>query len=244
MSISSCVERVLAKQIDGDPAAIISEAIATHDKIGVAFSGAEDIVMLDMAVTAARKLGRKINVFTLDTGRLDPMTYTFIERARKHYGTQIETLFPDAAAVEGLVREKGLFSFYEDGHQECCQIRKVEPLMRKLDTLDAWITGQRKDQGVTRSELPIAQVENDTHGQAIRAKYNPLANWSSSDVWNYIHMMELPYNLLHEKGFVSIGCAPCTRPVLPNQHEREGRWWWEAEDGKECGLHNSNLENS
>ena len=138
--------------------------------------------------------------------------------------------------------EKGLFSFYEDGHTECCNIRKIEPLTRALSNLDAWVTGQRKDQSPnTRSGIPTVQVDPVFKGrQDTLIKYNPLANWSSEEVWNYIQMMEIPYNPLHSKGFKSIGCEPCTKPTLPNQHEREGRWWWEEATKKECGLHAGN----
>jgi phosphoadenosine phosphosulfate reductase len=138
-----------------------------------------------------------------------------------------------------MVREKGLFSFYQDGHQECCGIRKIEPLERALAGLDAWVTGQRKDQSPsTRAEVPFVQQDDRFQGRAEQLyKYNPLANWSSAELWNYIRMMEIPYNPMHERGFISIGCEPCTRPVLPGQHEREGRWWWEEATQKECGLH-------
>ncbi|MBP9731686.1 MAG: phosphoadenylyl-sulfate reductase, partial [Moraxellaceae bacterium] len=181
----------------------------------------------------------------LDTGRLPAETYRFIDKVRQHYGITIEVCFPEAAAVEKLVNEKGLFSFYQDTHQECCAIRKVGPLRKKLATLDAWITGQRKDQSPgTRMAVPVAQADKAfSTPERLLAKFNPLANWSSADVWAYIRAFEVPYNELHEKGFVSIGCEPCTRPTLPGQHEREGRWWWEESTKKECGLHIVNLKN-
>jgi phosphoadenosine phosphosulfate reductase len=141
--------------------------------------------------------------------------------------------------VEKLVREKGLFSFYNDGHQECCGIRKVEPLRRALSTLNAWVTGQRRDQSPsTRAEVPVVQADPtfSTPDHEL-IKFNPLANWSSQQVWDYIRENAVPYNPLHERGFISIGCEPCTRAVLPGQHEREGRWWWEEATKKECGLH-------
>ncbi|MEH6561243.1 MAG: phosphoadenylyl-sulfate reductase, partial [Marinobacter sp.] len=170
-------------------------------------------------------------------------TYDFIERVRKHYGINIEVLFPDTKEVQELVNKKGLFSFYEDGHSECCGIRKVNPLKRKLADVDAWITGQRKDQSPgTRNEVPVAQEDATFSGPGkTLVKFNPLANWTSKEVWDYIRMTEAPYNKLHEKGFVSIGCQPCTRAILPGQHEREGRWWWEEATQKECGLHAGNL---
>jgi phosphoadenosine phosphosulfate reductase len=162
-----------------------------------------------------------------------------LEKVRSHYQIELELLVPDAASVQTLVRQKGLFSFYRDGHAECCSVRKVEPLKRKLSGLDAWITGQRRDQNTsTRAELAVIHTDPVFTGRAGELiKINPLANWSSDRVWAYIQERGIPYNPLHERGFVSIGCEPCTRPVLPNQHEREGRWWWEGAQRKECGLH-------
>jgi len=202
----------------------------------VSFSGAEDVLLVDLAHQIA---GDAISVFSLDTGRLHPETYTFIEEVRAHYGIRIEIMSPDAQAVQRLVRDKGLFSFRTDGHKECCGIRKVEPLGRALQGARAWATGQRRDQSPdTRADVPAVQLDlghSGPHGPMV--KYNPLASWSSAQVWRFIRGAGLPYNRLHERGFISIGCEPCTRPVLPGQHEREGRWWWEAAAGKECGLH-------
>lgn len=222
------------------PREILSHALSHFDNIAISFSGAEDVVLVDMAV----KIRPDVKVFTLDTGRLHRETYEFLEKVREHYGITIEAMFPDAAQVEALVREKGLFSFYKDDHKECCGIRKVGPLRRKLGTLDAWITGQRKDQSPgTRAIIPVVQTDAGFKGaNGPLIKYNPLANWSSERVWNYIRGNDVPYNALHEKGFISIGCDPCTRPVLPGQHEREGRWWWEEATKKECGLHATNVE--
>jgi phosphoadenosine phosphosulfate reductase len=223
-----------AKLINQSPKEILKQALSLTDNIAISFSGAEDVVLIDMAT----RIKPDIKVFSLDTGRLHAETYQFIDRVRKHYGIAIEVLFPDAAQVEALVKAKGLFSFYEDGHKECCGIRKVAPLRRQLATLDAWITGQRKDQSPTRANVPVVQVDTafSTSDRPL-LKFNPLANWSSADVWMYIRSYEVPYNALHERGFISIGCEPCTRAVLPNQHEREGRWWWEEATKKECGLH-------
>lgn len=217
------------------PQKILEKALSLFDNIAISFSGAEDVVLIDMAY----KIKKDIKVFSLDTGRLHSETYQFIDQVRKHYGISIEVLYPDTAQVEALVKEKGLFSFYEDGHTECCNIRKVAPLRRKLSTLNAWITGQRQDQNpATRGKVPVVQADGAfsmPDNQLI--KFNPLSHWTSADVWMYIRAYEVPYNPLHEKGFISIGCEPCTRPVLPNQHEREGRWWWEDATKKECGLH-------
>ena len=206
--------------------------------VGLSFSGAEDVVLIDMAV----KIGVPCTVFTLDTGRLHPDTYRFIDRVRAHYGMRIETFAPNTEAVQKLVSTKGFFSFYVDGHKECCGIRKVEPLMRALKPLGAWVTGQRKDQSPnTRSEVPVIQLDR-TFGTPERPllKFNPLSFWTSQQVWAYIRDHEVPYNTLHDHGFISIGCEPCTRPVNPGQHERAGRWWWEEETKRECGLHAAN----
>ncbi|EAR08402.1 phosphoadenylyl-sulfate reductase [Reinekea blandensis] len=220
------------------PRDILKRALADYEQIAVSFSGAEDVVLVDMI----SKLSDAPKVFTLDTGRLHPETYRFLDRVRQHYQIKLEVYTPDATALEPFVAEKGLFSFYQDGHGECCGIRKIEPLKRALSGLDAWITGQRKDQSPgTRSTIPVVQADPAFTGRGeTLVKFNPLANWSSEDVWNYIRMMEIPYNPLHEQGFKSIGCEPCTKATLPNQHEREGRWWWEEATKKECGLHSGN----
>jgi len=221
------------------PQQILTLAFEHFEDLWLSFSGADDIVVLDMAW----KINPQVKVFTLDTGRLHAETYRFLEQVRKHYGIRLEVLSPDRAALDRYVLEKGLFDFYESGHGECCGIRKIEPLRRKLGTVDAWITGQRRDQSPgTRAQVPVVELDGGFSGPDRQlVKFNPLANYSSEDVWNYIRMLEIPYNSLHERGFVSIGCEPCTRPVLPNQHEREGRWWWEEATQKECGLHAGNL---
>ena len=224
-----------------DPRDILALAIREYGRdLAISFSGAEDVVLVDMAA----KIGGPFRVFSLDTGRLHPETYQFLEKVREHYRIPVEVFFPQPEAVEKLVREKGLFSFYKDGHKECCGIRKVEPLVRALRPLKAWVTGQRRDQSPgTRAEVPVVQLD-PTFGSPERplVKFNPLANWSSKQVWAYIREHEVPYNALHERGFFSIGCEPCTRPINPGQHEREGRWWWEEETLKECGLHAGNVQ--
>lgn len=241
MPISESTLATWATEYDSKtPQEIIKLALTEFDNIAISFSGAEDVVLIDMAA----KTGRPFRVFTLDTGRLHAETYRFIEKVRNHYGITVEVCFPEPAAVEKMVNEKGMFSFYQDTHQECCAIRKVGPLRKKLATLDAWITGQRKDQSPgTRMAVPVAQADKAfSTASNLLAKFNPLANWSSADVWAYIRAFEVPYNELHEKGFVSIGCEPCTRAILPGQHEREGRWWWEESTKKECGLHIDNIK--
>ena len=234
------VDALATEYADKSPSDILKLALSQQGEVAISFSGAEDVVLIDMA----SNLGLPFRVFSLDTGRLHPETYQFLETVRKYYNIEIEICFPETEGVQQLVQEKGLFSFFEDGHQECCGIRKVQPLRKKLATLDGWITGQRKDQSPgTRQDIPVVQADAGFAGPNKQLiKYNTLANWSSNDVWNYIRMMEIPYNRLHEKGFISIGCEPCTRPVLPNQHEREGRWWWEEATHKECGLHVGNLK--
>ncbi len=233
------ISRLAREYETKSPQEILALALSAFDGVAISFSGAEDVVLLDMAT----KIRKDVRVFSLDTGRLHAETYRFLERVRTHYGLALEILFPEPGALEKLVREKGLFSFYRDGHQECCAIRKVAPLRRKLATLEAWITGQRKDQSPdTRNS--IAVVERDaafSTEEHTLIKFNPLTYWSSHQVWQYIRENEVPYNELHERGFASIGCEPCTRAVLPNQHEREGRWWWEDRTHKECGLHAANV---
>jgi phosphoadenosine phosphosulfate reductase len=236
----SGIPSVAAEYASRGPDDILALALREYaPDIAVAFSGAEDVVLIDMAV----KVGVPFKVFSLDTGRLHAETYQFIEKVRTHYGIAIEAVFPQADAVQALVREKGLFSFYVDGHKECCAIRKVEPLTRALAPLRAWVTGQRQDQSPgTRAAVPVVQIDR-TFGSPDRplVKFNPLSFWTSKQVWAYIRDNDLPYNALHDRGFVSIGCEPCTRPTNPGQHERAGRWWWEEETRKECGLHAGNL---
>ena len=209
------------------------------DELWISFSGAEDVVLVDMAW----KLNKNVKVFSLDTGRLHPQTYRFIEQVREHYGIAIEVLSPEAAEVQALVKDKGLYSFLKDGHGECCGVRKIAPLRRKLSTVKAWATGQRRDQSPgTRSQVAALEIDSAfSTPERPLYKFNPLAQMTSEEIWGYIRMLELPYNSLHVQGFISIGCEPCTRPVLPNQHEREGRWWWEEATQKECGLHAGNL---
>jgi phosphoadenosine phosphosulfate reductase len=232
----------LQKELAGkNPRIILKTALAQFDNIAISFSGAEDVVLIDLAL-AIRK---DIQIFCLDTGRLHAETYRYIEKVRKHYGIEIEVLSPNNKLLDEFVKTKGLFSFYEEGHSECCSIRKVEPLRRKLVSVDAWITGQRKDQSIdTRQDVPEVQVDSAfSTAEKTLIKFNPLLNWTSAQVWDYIEAYQVPYNPLHQQGFISIGCEPCTRAILPNQHERVGRWWWENSTKKECGLHAANVKN-
>lgn len=222
------------------PQQVIEFALQEFDNIAISFSGAEDVLLIDMA----HKIDPNLQVFSLDTGRLHPETYAYLEKVREHYDIALEVAFPNPRAVQELVEQKGLFSFYKDNHQECCSIRKIAPLKNKLQEYDAWITGQRKDQSPgTRASIPVIQDDKlFARPDDTLTKFNPLANWSSAQVWDYIRSNNVPYNPLHDRGFVSIGCEPCTRPIGPNQHEREGRWWWEESTKKECGLHAGNIK--
>jgi phosphoadenosine phosphosulfate reductase len=229
------INQLQAELAQKNPRFILKKALSLFDNIAISFSGAEDVALIDIAVS----IRKDIQVFTLDTGRLHPETYRFIEKVRKHYQIDIEILAPDRNVLDEFVKRKGLFSFYEDGHEECCKIRKVEPLRQRLASVDAWITGQRKDQSVdTRQDIPEVQIDtvfSSANKQLV--KFNPLLNWKSAQVWDYIEANQVPFNDLHKQGYISIGCEPCTRPILPNQHERAGRWWWEESTKKECGLH-------
>jgi len=203
------------------------------ERLGIASSfGLEDMVLIDLA----SKTGKPFTVFTLDTGRLHEETYEIMERTRSHYGISVKAYFPQAGAVEQLEREKGLFSFREslENRKECCAIRKVEPLGRALAELDAWMTGMRRDQGVTRTDTPKAEADTN-HSSLI--KFNPIADWTEEQVKQYIADHKVPTNALHKKDYPSIGCAPCTRPILEGEDIRAGRWWWENPEHKECGLH-------
>ncbi|PUZ30240.1 phosphoadenylylsulfate reductase (thioredoxin) [Chitinophaga costaii] len=199
----------------------------------VAFStsfGQEDQVIADIIW----KHQLPVRVFTLDTGRLFQETYDLIDLTRARYQQPIEIYFPETAAVETLLREKGVNSFYDsvENRKECCNIRKVVPLNRALQGVKVWITGLRAEQSENRHDMPL--IEWDEHRQLY--KYNPLINWTFDQMTDYLAQYRVPYNKLHDKGFISIGCAPCTRAIEPGEHPRAGRWWWELSQ-KECGLH-------
>jgi len=203
------------------------------DRVAFASSfGAEDVVVLDHIA----KYAPKLRVFTLDTGRLHEETYDVMERVRAKYGLSIEVTFPDQAKVEALERAKGFYSMRVsiENRKECCNIRKVEPLKRVLSTVDAWITGLRREQAVTRTDTPKAEVDQGFGGII---KLNPIIEWSEPEVWAYIKQHEVPYNALHDRSFPSIGCSPCTRAIAAGEDVRAGRWWWENPEQKECGLH-------
>lgn len=193
--------------------------------------GVEDQVIFDMI----HRCGADIETFTLDTGRLFNETYELIEKTGKKYGKRIRIFFPDSQKVEEMVRRYGINLFFDgiDQRKLCCSIRKLEPLKRALDGKKAWICGLHRDQSSDRAEVePITW--DSRHGIF---KLNPLWNWSTKKIWNYVHEFDVPYNELHERGFPSIGCASCTRAVKPGEDIRAGRWWWEETEHKECGLH-------
>ncbi len=203
------------------------------DRLALASSfGPEDMVLTDLLC----RLEASPRIFTLDTGRLPQETYDLMDATRRQYGLRIEVMFPDAFSVEDLVRGRGLNLMYEsvENRRDCCRIRKVEPLTRALSTVDGWITGLRRDQITTRSDT--AKIALDERHDGIW-KVAPLADWTRDEVWGYIREHDLPYNALHDKGYASIGCDPCSRAIQPGEDERAGRWWWEEPATRECGLH-------
>ena len=193
--------------------------------------GAEDMVLTDLIC----KHTSSIELFSLDTGRLPEETYQLMQQTTMHYGVGIQAYFPEAAAVEGYIRVHGPNAFYDsvELRKQCCQIRKVEPLKRALHGKKAWITGLRREQAPTRKDLANSEWDTDNQLQ----KFNPLIDWTSSDVWAYIQYFGVPYNALHDKHYPSVGCAPCTRAISVGEDMRAGRWWWENPESKECGLH-------
>ena len=193
--------------------------------------GAEDQVITHMLA----KISKSANIFTLDTGRVFPETYDLLHRTVNRYGLQIKSYYPDTTEVEEMVNSKGINLFYEsiENRKLCCQVRKIVPLRRALTGMDAWITGLRREQSVTRTDLKI--VEWDAGNGLI--KINPLLEWSEEQVWDFIKNNSIPYNKLHDQGFPSIGCQPCTRAIEKGEDLRAGRWWWELPESKECGLH-------
>jgi phosphoadenosine phosphosulfate reductase len=221
------------------PADLLASTRATLERVAAGFSPAvfasslalEDMVLTDLILKAQLP----IDIFSLDTGRLNPETLAVLDAVKATYDYEIAVYRPDAAAVEAYVSAKGADAFYDsvELRRECCHIRKVEPLGRALAGKRAWLTGQRRAQSATRLDLAV-QEDDPAHGMV---KFNPLADWSEEDVWSYIRSNNVPYNVLHDQGFPSIGCAPCTRAVQPGEDIRAGRWWWENPASKECGLH-------
>ena len=218
---------------NSSPQEVISFFLLNYpEKIAFATSlGIEDQVITEMIVS----INKSIKIFTLDTGRLFQETYDLIQKTNSRYKINIEIYFPDTRQVEKMVKEKGINLFYEsiENRKLCCHVRKIELLKRVINNFDFWITGLRKKQSEIRANDKL--IEWDKVNGLI--KVNPLIKWTEKDVWNYIKEKNIPYNSLHNKGFKSIGCVPCTRAVEDSEDSRSGRWWWENDGHKECGLH-------
>jgi phosphoadenosine phosphosulfate reductase len=209
------------------------DRFAPRISLSASFGSPEGMVLLDMMHQLDPSRTR---VFTIDTGRLPQETYNLMDRVRDRYELEVEVYFPDPERVQKMVRAHGLNLFYETPEKRklCCGVRKVEPLERALADLDAWISGLRPEQGVTREGTVPAEID-EVHGG--RVKLNPLATWSKSDVWDYVRKHAVPVNALHAKGYPSVGCAPCSRAIKEGEDERAGRWWWEQPENRECGIH-------
>ncbi|WP_426337334.1 phosphoadenylyl-sulfate reductase [Pseudoduganella sp. R-31] len=217
----------------------VRDTLATLERVAEEFSpavfasslAAEDMVLTDLIL----KAGLPIGIFSLETGRLHKETLGMVERVQERYGYEIALYRPVQADIDAYVEKKGLNAFYDsvELRKECCQIRKVEPLGRALSGKKSWVTGQRRAQSATRSDLSVQEYD----GSHSMEKFNPLADWSEQEVWDYIRANDVPYNPLHDQGYPSIGCEPCTRAIQPGEDVRAGRWWWENPDSKECGLH-------
>lgn len=200
--------------------------------ISASFGAPEGMILIDML----HKLDPTSRVFVLDTGRLHPATYDLIDRIRDRYGKNVDVVFPNQSDVEAMVREKGMNAFYEsqENRKECCQIRKVQPMRRHLAGFDAYITGLRRDQNLNRAGTKKVAIDPGNGGIV---KINPLADWTHERVLEYVGEHTVPINRLHREGYPSVGCEPCTRAVGPGDDPRSGRWWWENDDTRECGLH-------
>ena len=212
--------------------AILKETISDFAPVTFANSlGAEDMVLTDII----ERFQLDIDMFSLDTGRLPQETYDLMQIVRNKYKKPLRILFPNVKQVESYVAEHGVNGFYEsiELRKACCHMRKVEPLRRALQGKRAWVTGIRSEQAATRTGLKVSAYDVDNRMQ----KVNPLLEWSNAEVWQYLKHFDVPYNALHDKFYPSIGCAPCTRAVTPGEDIRSGRWWWEAPETKECGLH-------
>lgn len=221
----------LAQRVQ-DTRAILERIVADFTPAVFASSlAAEDMVLTDLILKNKLPIG----IFSLETGRLHKETLAVLEQVKEHYGHDIALFRPQAEAVDAYVAANGLNAFYDsiEMRRECCRVRKVEPLGRALLGNKAWITGQRRAQSATRSDL---RVEEDDPAHFM-TKFNPLADWSEVEVWEYIRANNVPYNALHDRGYPSIGCEPCTRAIQPGEDVRAGRWWWENPESKECGLH-------
>lgn len=229
------IKKIAEEMEDKSAMEVLKWAINAYaPKIALASSfGAEDVILIDMMVKINKE---KAKIFTLDTGRLNQETYDVMDAIRKKYGIQIEVYFPEQRETEEMVKIKGMNLMYEsvENRKLCCEIRKVHPLNRALSKLDGWITGLRREQAITRANIYKLEIDS-SHGNIV--KINPLADWTNEMIWDYIHKNNVPYNKLHDSGYPSIGCEPCTRAVHRGEDPRAGRWWWENATQKECGLH-------
>ncbi len=212
--------------------ALLRDAVREHGRVVYANSlGAEAMVLTDLICTAVPA----IDIFSIDTGRLPEETLELLERLERRYQRRIRLVYPDSQSIERYVRERGINGFYEslDNRLRCCEIRKVEPFRRAIEGYGAWVTGVRREQSESRAQA-LPSMHDERYGLA---KISPLLDWTEADVWAYIRARQLPYNPLHDRGYPSIGCAPCTRAIEPGQDHRAGRWWWEQPESRECGLH-------
>ena len=229
------IKKIAEEMEDKSAMEVLKWAINAYaPKIALASSfGAEDVIIIHMMVKINKE---KTRIFTLDTGRLNQETYDVMDAIRKKYDIQIEVYFPEQRETEEMVKIKGMNLMYEsvENRKLCCEIRKVHPLNRALSKLDGWITGLRREQAITRANIYKLEIDS-SHGNI--AKINPLADWTNEMIWDYIHKNNVPYNKLHDSGYPSIGCEPCTRAVHRGEDPRAGRWWWENATQKECGLH-------
>jgi phosphoadenosine phosphosulfate reductase len=200
--------------------------------LSCSFGAPEGLAILDMM----HRIDPRSRVFVLDTGRIPQATHDLIDRVRDRYDKEIEVVLPRAEDVQSMVRARGMNLFYEsiESRQLCCRVRKVEPLNRYLSGLEAWVSGLRRDQNVTRADTPKVEIDY-IHGGIV--KVNPIADWSRDDVLGYVKAHNVPINRLHAEGYPSVGCEPCSRPVRPGEDERAGRWWWEQPETRECGIH-------
>ncbi len=217
----SAPEEVLRHFMD-----VFGDRIALSSSLSI-----EDQTLADMML----KINPQARIFTLDTGRLFPETYQLIDKTNLRYHIKMEVFCPQTENLQQFVREQGINPFYEsiEKRHACCEVRKLEPLRRAFQNLDAWVCGLRQAQSVTRSDMQLVEWD-ERHGLL---KINPLIHWSEEQVWDYIKANHVPYNSLHDKGYPSIGCEPCTRAIQPGEDIRAGRWWWESPEHRECGLH-------
>ena len=232
--MSEQISSALAAKV-ANAVSVLQQAVAEYEEGKVVFAnslGAEDVVITDLISKNTPDLG----MFVLDTGRLPEETLKLLADVEALYGNlKVQVYYPEAADVEAYVSENGVNAFYQsqDLRKGCCQVRKIKPLKRALSSRDAWITGLRREQSVTRDEIGFKEYDEGNQLD----KFNPLADWTEQDIWDYIRANKVPYNELHDKNYPSIGCAPCTRAIAEGEDVRAGRWWWENPETRECGLH-------